>query len=67
MICLKENAEYLELFIIVDNTKFQQGQENLLFLQIFLTLLKFSVINDLCGTICLYHLNARLNFQSVNL
>ena len=24
---MKENTEYLELFIIVDDTKFQQGQE----------------------------------------
>ena len=30
-IFLKENTEYLELFIIVDNTKFQLGLENLLF------------------------------------
>ena len=28
---MKENTEYLELFIIVDDTKFQQGQENLIF------------------------------------
>ena len=32
---MKENTEYLELFIIVDDTKFQQGQENLIFFQIF--------------------------------
>jgi len=31
---MKENTEYLELFIIVDNTKFQQGQENLLFFHV---------------------------------
>ena len=32
---MKENTEYLELLlIIVDDTKFQQGQENLLFFQI---------------------------------
>ena len=30
---MKENTEYLELFIIVDDTKFQQGQENLIFFQ----------------------------------
>ena len=29
---MKENTEYLELFIIVDDTKFQQDQENLIFL-----------------------------------
>ena len=28
---MKENTEYLRLFIIVDDTKFQQGQENVLF------------------------------------
>ena len=28
---MKENTEYLGLFIIVDNTKFQQGQENVLY------------------------------------
>ena len=28
---MKENTEYLELFTIVDDTKFQQGQENLIF------------------------------------
>ena len=27
---MKENTEYLELFIIVDDTKPQQGQENLI-------------------------------------
>ena len=27
---MKENTEYLELLIIVDNTKFQQGKENLI-------------------------------------
>ena len=32
---MKENTEYLELFIIVDDTKFQQGQENLIFFRIF--------------------------------
>ena len=33
---MKENTEYLELFIIiVDDTKFQQDQENLIFFQIF--------------------------------
>ena len=32
---MKENTEYLEMFIIVDDTKFQQGQENLIFFQIF--------------------------------
>ena len=26
---MKENTEYLELFIIVDDTKFQQGQDNI--------------------------------------
>ena len=30
---MKENTEYLELFIIVDDTKFQQGQENFIFFQ----------------------------------
>ena len=30
---MKENTEYLELFIFVGNTKFQQGQENLMFIQ----------------------------------
>ena len=30
---VKENTEYLELFITVDNTKFQQGRESLLFFQ----------------------------------
>ena len=29
IILMKENTEYVELFIIVDNTKFQQGQENI--------------------------------------
>ena len=28
---VKENTEYLELFIIADDTKFQQGQDNLKF------------------------------------
>ena len=28
---MKENTEYLALFIIVDDTKFQQGQENVIF------------------------------------
>ena len=31
---MKENTEYLELFIIVDDAKFQQGQENLIFFRI---------------------------------
>ena len=35
---MKENTEYLELFIMVDDTKFQQGQENLI---IFLKILSF--------------------------
>ena len=34
-ISMKENTDYLELFIIVGDTKFQQGQENLNFFQIF--------------------------------
>ena len=28
---MKENTEYLELFIIVEDATFQQGQENLIF------------------------------------
>ena len=32
---MKENTEYLKLFIIVDDTKLQQGQENLISFQIF--------------------------------
>ena len=32
---MKKDTEYLELFKIVEDTKFQQGQENLVFFQIF--------------------------------
>ena len=35
LLLVKENTEYLELFIIVDDTKLQQGQENLISFQIF--------------------------------
>ena len=31
---MKENTEYFELLIIVDDTKFQLGQENLIFFKI---------------------------------
>ena len=31
---MKEITEYHELFIMVNKTKFQKGQENLLFLEI---------------------------------
>ena len=42
---MKENTEYLELFIIVD-TKFQQGQENLIFFQIFDILYQNIIIRE---------------------
>ena len=45
-IFMKENTEYLELFIIVDDTKFQQGQENLIFFQIFDILYQNIIIRE---------------------
>ena len=52
---MKENTEYLELFRIVEDTKFQQGQENLIFFQIFDIFYQNIIIRELREIILYWH------------
>ena len=68
---MKENIEYLELFIIVDDTKFQQGQENLIYIifaicisicrQVHYLKQRFLITGQLCVRIYLFYAVSKKN------